>query len=150
MYVNTLFSTLTFAARRNVPIKYNRDTVAATLKAMPRIEEIRRRRERVFYKRRMAGNKEAQKAADRKLVEENSHLLPVMRASERKAMQQAAVKENGEELEEMTEIPRISNKVFGRINERKKQLVEVSEEDEEDEGEDESEGSEDSDEEMED
>ena len=43
---------------------------------MQRVSEIRARRERAFYKQRMKGNKERQRAADRKLVEENQHLLP--------------------------------------------------------------------------
>jgi len=68
-------TTLTFAARRHVPTRYSRDLVAKTLTAMQRVEEIRRRRERVFYKTRMAGNKQKQKDADKKLVEENQHLL---------------------------------------------------------------------------
>lgn len=82
-------STLTFAARRNVPVRYNRDLVATTLKAMQRVSEIRAKRERVFYKNRMAGNKERTKAADRKLVAENEHLLPRVRASERMAAEMA-------------------------------------------------------------
>ncbi|KAI9775921.1 MAG: ATPase-activating ribosome biosynthesis protein [Geoglossum umbratile] len=69
-------STLTFAARRNIPVRYNRDLVATTLKAMQRVSEIRNRRERVFYKNRMAGNKERERVANRKLVAENEHLLP--------------------------------------------------------------------------
>ena len=68
-------TTLTFASRRHVPTRYSRDLVAKTLNAMQRVEMIRRRRERVFYKNRMAGNKERQREADRKLVEENQHLL---------------------------------------------------------------------------
>ena len=76
---------LTFAARRNIPIRYNREHVATTLKAMQRISEIRAKRERVFYKNRMAGNKEREKAANRKLVAENEHLLPRQRASEKVA-----------------------------------------------------------------
>jgi large subunit ribosomal protein L24e len=72
----TVDSTLSFAARRNAPVRYNRDLVATTLKAMQRVSEIRARRERAFYKQRMKGNKERQRAADRKLVEENQHLLP--------------------------------------------------------------------------
>ena len=68
-------TTLTFAARRNVPTRYSRELVAKTLNAMQRVEMVRRRRERVFYKNRMAGNKERQREADRKLVEENQHLL---------------------------------------------------------------------------
>lgn len=69
-------STLTFASRRNVPVRYNRDHIATTLKAMQRVAEVRARRERQFYRNRMAGNRAAQRAADRKLVEENQHLLP--------------------------------------------------------------------------
>jgi len=69
-------STLAFAARRNVPVRYNRELTQKVLVGMKRVEEIRQRRERVFYKQRMAGNKERQLAADRKLVEENQHLLP--------------------------------------------------------------------------
>ena len=74
--------TLQFAARRNVPVRYNRDHVAATLKAMQRVAEVRAKREKVFYKNRMAQNKEKQKLADKKLVDENKHLLPRVRASE--------------------------------------------------------------------
>ena len=74
---------LTLAARRNIPIRYNREHVATTLKAMQKIEEIRAKRERVFYKNRMAGNKEKARIANAKLVAENEHLLPRIRASER-------------------------------------------------------------------
>lgn len=63
--------------RRNIPVRYNRETVARTLEAMTRIEEIRSRRELRHYKERMKGNKARQLEADRKLVEENQHLLPV-------------------------------------------------------------------------
>ncbi|MCJ1416996.1 ATPase-activating ribosome biosynthesis protein [Xylographa parallela] len=79
-------TTLTFAARRNIPVRYNRDHIETTLKAMERISEIRVKRERAFYKKRMAGNKERQREADRKLVAENEHLLPRQRASERMAL----------------------------------------------------------------
>ncbi|KAF2708724.1 hypothetical protein K504DRAFT_477184 [Pleomassaria siparia CBS 279.74] len=72
----TVDTTLQFAARRNVPVRYNRDLIQTTLKAMSRVSEIRARRERAFYKARMRGNKERQRADDRKLVEENQHLLP--------------------------------------------------------------------------
>ena len=79
-------STLQFAARRNVPVRYDRDLVAKTLKAMERISEIRARRERVFYKKRMAGKRERDVAAARKLVEEQGHLLPRLRGSEKRQL----------------------------------------------------------------
>ena len=72
----TVDTTLSFAARRNVPIRYNRDLVATTLKAMQRVSEIRSKRERQFYRARMRGNKAKQREADRKLVAEHQHLLP--------------------------------------------------------------------------
>ena len=79
----TVDTTLQFAARRQIPVRYDRNLVSKTLKAMRRVSEIRARRETVFFKNRMAGNKERVRAANRKLVAENEHLLPRQRASER-------------------------------------------------------------------
>jgi len=115
-------TTLTFAARRHVPTRYSRDLVAKTLNAMQRVEEIRQRRERVFYKNRMVGNKERQKNADRKLVEENQHiLLPYERDMARKV---GKVTEEFEEMEvesvEKLEVPeKVEIKVKARRGTRK-------------------------------
>ncbi|OCK79337.1 hypothetical protein K432DRAFT_426579 [Lepidopterella palustris CBS 459.81] len=111
----TVDSTLSFAARRNVPVRYNRDLVATTLKAMKRVSEIRVRRERAFYKQRMKGNEERQREADRKLVEENQHLLP---PSERTVVKDTEVDE--------TEVERVRE----MVDKRRKELemdVETSE-----------------------
>lgn len=86
----TVDSTLVFGARRNVPVKYDRELVAKTLKAMERISEVRQRRERVFYRRRMAGKRAQELREARKLVAEHEHLLPVMRASEKKRLAEEA------------------------------------------------------------
>ncbi|CAK9441053.1 uncharacterized protein LODBEIA_P49220 [Lodderomyces beijingensis] len=101
-------STLTFASRRNVPVRYNRDLVATTLKGMSRIEEIRQRRERAFYKNRMKGNKERELAADRKLVADNPELLrlrevELRRKAEKLAAKENAIEEDGDEDEEVEE-----------------------------------------------
>ncbi|KAH8692919.1 ribosome biogenesis protein RLP24 [Talaromyces proteolyticus] len=66
-----------FAKKRNVPVKYDRNLVAATLKAMERVEDIRQRRERVFTKRRLAGKlaRERQREEDRRVVAEGEHLI---------------------------------------------------------------------------
>lgn len=85
----TCDSTLLFGARRNVPERYNRELVGKTLHAMTRIAEIRARRERVFYKKRMAGKRARELAQARKLVAENSHLLPRLRGSEIKRLKEA-------------------------------------------------------------
>lgn len=72
----TVDSTLAMAARRNVPVRYDRALVEQTLAAMGRVEEIRTRRERRFYAERMRGARARKLAEDRKLVDENRHLLP--------------------------------------------------------------------------
>lgn len=108
-------STLAFAARRNVPQRYNRELVAKTLEAMKRISEIRARRERVFYKKRMAGKKARELALDRKLVAENQHLLPRMRGSEKRQLEEAA----SELADETTDVVLANKgKVFGREKQR--------------------------------
>lgn len=106
--------TLTFANRRNVPVRYNRDLVATTLKAMLRIEEIRQKRERAFYKNRMKGNKERQLAMDRKLVESHPELLrmrdvELRREAEKAARKEAAMDEDEDEDEEMEDEMEVSS-----------------------------------------
>lgn len=98
-------STLTFSARRNVPVRYNRDLVATTLKAMARVEEIRQKRERTFYKNRMKGNKERQLALDKKLVESNPELLKMreVEIARKLAKQEAREQREAEEDEEEEE-----------------------------------------------
>jgi large subunit ribosomal protein L24e len=112
----TVDSTLTFAQRRNVPVRYNRDLVASTLKAMARVSEIRAKRERAFYKARMRGNKQRQRDEDRKLVEENQHLLP---PSERMA---------AEEVEAEVDVAEVKAKVERRRKEIEMEESEMSEE----------------------
>lgn len=94
-------STLLFGQRRNEPVRYDRDLVQRTLGAMKRVSEIRQRRERVFYKKRMAGKRERELATARKLVAENEHLLPRMRGSEKKRLAELAAE--GEDVEEEVE-----------------------------------------------
>ncbi|KXJ97612.1 ribosomal protein L24e [Microdochium bolleyi] len=118
----TVDSTLQFAARRNVPIRYNRDLVGRTLKAMERIAEIRAKRERVFYKKRMAGNRARQLADDRKLVSTHSHLLPRLRGSEKRRL----ALEQGLTEEEIAALPIVEDKktkVFGKEKIRQKVRV---------------------------
>lgn len=97
-------STLTFAAKRNVPVRYNRELVATTLKAMSRIEEIRLKRERAFYKNRMRGNKERQMASDRKLVNDNPELLRMRDVELRKRAEKQAVKAEAESDDDMMDV----------------------------------------------
>jgi large subunit ribosomal protein L24e len=96
-------STLTFAARRNVPVRYNRELVATTLKGMARVEEIRQKRERAFYKNRMKGNKERQLALDKKLVESNPELLRMREVEIAKKLAKEQAKEERDQQVEQEE-----------------------------------------------
>ena len=113
-------STLTFAARRNVPVRYNRDLVSTTLTAMRRISEIRLRRERVFYKRRMEGNNECERTANRKLVAESEHLLPRLTANRMAAL--TNVRMEGKMVGEVSKKSQKTT-VFGVHKIRRKVLV---------------------------
>lgn len=101
--------TLEFSARRNVPVRYNRELVAETLQAMSRIEDIRRRRERAFYKNRMAKNAQIRKESDRKLVDAHPEMLRIRdvelkRAAARKAQKDAEMDlDDDEDIQEAEE-----------------------------------------------
>ncbi|TIB69281.1 hypothetical protein E3Q22_03509 [Wallemia mellicola] len=89
----TIDSTLEFEKRRHVPVRYNRQLVAATLKAMNRVGEIRKRREVAFWKNRMAANSQRRKLADKKEVSKSINLLPGIKASAKAAASAQTVKQ---------------------------------------------------------
>lgn len=116
-------STLTFAARRNIPVRYNRDLVSTTLKAMERVAEIRAKRERVFYKNRMKGNKQREKDANRKLVAENEHLLPRVRGSELMRRREEEGEQAGMEVVEVEEVEVVEKVEGERVKVSKKVIL---------------------------
>lgn len=126
----TVDSTLQFAARRNVPVRYDRDLVEKTLKAMERVSEIRSRRERVFYKKRMEGKRDRELAIARRLVANNEHLLPRLRGSEKKRLREEGMTE--EEIEAI-EPEKEAVRAFGGEKKRVAIALEVDDEDEDDE-----------------
>lgn len=71
----TIDSTIEFEKRRNVPVRYDRDLLATTVKAMKRISEIKQKRERVFYKQRVASKKLVEKENMLKEVAKNIDLI---------------------------------------------------------------------------
>ena len=68
-------STFDFERRRNQLMKYDRDVVANTIRAMTRVAEIQGRRQERFMKNRMKGRKTAEKLRVR---EGNSSVLGVL------------------------------------------------------------------------
>lgn len=104
-----------FAKKRNVPVKYDRNLVAATINAMERVEEIRQRRERVFTKRRLAGKlaRDRQRVEDRKVVADGEHLI-------RKELRE---REEGRPM--VAEQSKAANRVHGqeRLRQKKKARI---------------------------
>lgn len=111
-----------FAKRRNVPVKYDRNLVAATMKAMERIEEIRAKRERVFTRRRLQGKvqREKKRMEDRKTVIQGEHLI------RKELMDLGGVQEEEPLVQEM-ERQKISSNVHGeeriRLMTKRRMLV---------------------------
>ncbi|ORX49438.1 hypothetical protein DM01DRAFT_1368008 [Hesseltinella vesiculosa] len=96
----TIDSTFEFEKRRNVPVRYDRNLMATTIKAMKRVQEIRAKRERVFYKNRMAGNKEKDMAENVRLLEQNIELAPL---EAKKRYQAAKVEQQQQKSMDMEE-----------------------------------------------
>ncbi|KAG7452455.1 uncharacterized protein BT62DRAFT_1070223 [Guyanagaster necrorhizus] len=65
----TIDSTIDFEKRRNVPVRYDRELMKTTITAMKRVGEIKQRRERAFWKNRMALSREKLKAHRKKSME---------------------------------------------------------------------------------
>ncbi|KAJ6496745.1 ribosomal protein L24e-domain-containing protein [Mycena vitilis] len=65
----TIDSTIDFEKRRNIPVRYDRELVQTTLKAMKRVSEIKKRRELAFWKNRMALSRDKHRAHRRKVLD---------------------------------------------------------------------------------
>lgn len=68
-------ATFEMERRRNRPEKYDRELVGKTLTAIKKIEKIRTRRQERFHEGRMNKAKAGQKAADRKELAQQVHLV---------------------------------------------------------------------------
>lgn len=65
----TVDSTIDFEKRRNIPVRYDRELIQTTIKAMKRVGEIKKRREHAFWKNRMTIAKDKQRADRTKKLE---------------------------------------------------------------------------------
>lgn len=68
-------STIEFEKRRNVPVRYDRELVQTTIKAMKRVAEIKAKRERAFFKHRMAVAKEKLREARKNKKEKKERMV---------------------------------------------------------------------------
>lgn len=98
-------STFEFEKRRNIPIRYNRELVQTTVKAIQRVSEIQRRRERAFHNNRMAVAREKLRVVRAK--------KRTVRDAKDKAYAEFIAQRNGETkeedivLEEQTEVEEV-------------------------------------------
>jgi large subunit ribosomal protein L24e len=89
----TIDSTIEFEKRRNVPVRYDRELVQTTIKAMKRVAEIRKRREHAFWKNRMAISREKHKAHRRKVLEVKKVSLDLVQPTSAESPQTTKIRE---------------------------------------------------------
>eukprot|EP01139_Manchomonas_bermudensis_P023388 Amastigsp_a841063_1133.p1 type:complete len:195 gc:universal Amastigsp_a841063_1133:871-287(-) len=68
-------STFDFERKRNVPIRYNRDIVEATLRAIKKIDEVRVARAKRFYANRMKAFRKMDRAKEEEEIRKNIELI---------------------------------------------------------------------------
>lgn len=92
-------ATFEMERRRNRPEKYDRELVTKTVKAIQKVKEVRKARQDRFYEKRMVGARVEQRAADRRQLEQEIHLVkaPGALAREREARLKVAVEKPQEE-----------------------------------------------------
>jgi large subunit ribosomal protein L24e len=71
----TVDSTFEFEKRRNVPIRYNRDTVVEAVAVIKRVSEIRESRQKRFWENRVRKAQERHKDANEREIGKNIHLI---------------------------------------------------------------------------
>ncbi|KLO14187.1 hypothetical protein SCHPADRAFT_872993 [Schizopora paradoxa] len=103
----TIDSTFEFEKRRNVPVRYDRELIKTTLKAIQRVGEIRQRREHAFWKNRMAS------ARAKKLEHRKKKLLKTGPVKLLQPMSALSVVESPEKIREKIKVPVKSALVAG-------------------------------------
>lgn len=68
-------STFEFEKRRNIPVKYDRNTMHTVLNAIERVQQVKSKRERQFYVNRMLSKREAVKKSAVKNIQRHITLL---------------------------------------------------------------------------
>lgn len=85
-------STFEFEKRRNRPIRYNRETMESTLRAMKKVSEIRHKRQDMFFKMRMRAHKGMQREQVRAEIIKGADILAPAAADREKAIAIASKK----------------------------------------------------------
>ena len=88
----TVDSTFEFEKRRNRPIRYNRETMELTLRAMKKVEEVKEKRQAKFMELRMRAHKGAHKEKIRAEIEKGMSVLVPAAANKEIALEKATTK----------------------------------------------------------
>ena len=85
-------STLDFEKRRNRPVKYDRQLMQATIRAMKRVEEIKQLRQQRFAEKRMEAIKEMETVRAREEIVKSIDLIAPAASKARDAADRVAAK----------------------------------------------------------
>mmetsp|Transcript_18991 Transcript_18991/g.19729 ORF Transcript_18991/g.19729 Transcript_18991/m.19729 type:complete len:166 (-) Transcript_18991:129-626(-) len=88
----TVDSTFEFEKRRNRPVKYNRQLMGTTLRAMKKVSEIKHKRQDLFFKMRMRAHKAKQRDEMRATISKGIELIAPAAANKEKAIAIATAK----------------------------------------------------------
>lgn len=86
----TVDATFEFEKRRNVPVRYDRDLMQNTVKAIKRVQEIKAKRERAFMLNRVKGKAEKERTELTRQVQKNKDLLTVPTIRKKQSVKVAA------------------------------------------------------------
>lgn len=88
--------------KRNRPEKYDREVVQKTIKAIEKIEDIRKKRQDRFYELRMSKARAQQKEADKQQLEQEIHLIkaPGAQKAEREKLRIAVEAKHADKMQE--------------------------------------------------
>ncbi|KAL3914745.1 MAG: hypothetical protein SGPRY_007516, partial [Prymnesium sp.] len=88
MSVDTTFD---FERLRHRPVKYDRELMKKTVRAMDRVQQIKEAREKRFWDKRMEGNQKVQEQRDLKEVEQGLDLIvsPLAQQEQQKVAKKA-------------------------------------------------------------
>jgi len=71
----TVDSTFEFEKRRNRPVRYNRELMSQTLRAMKKVSEVQNKRQDMFWKMRMRAHKGMQREQVRAVIKKGMDIL---------------------------------------------------------------------------
>jgi len=86
-------ATFDFERKRNRAVKYDRELVGTTLRAMKRVQEIKTKREERFYKARLSTSKQIEKVQDRKELKQGIDLINIAMEKKEQVKQKIAIHE---------------------------------------------------------